>query len=219
MLPAMLVLMLCWTNDSDAPVKTATSSTPAASARSMPFALGTSAAYRVADPPSRSEEDGTADPPSRSEEERAPGRRAMPAITSLASASCGMALGLTNEVASTTGKPAALSLSMKAILSAVDTTPFSFWRPSRGPTSTTVTRWGRLESMSVAMIALLTRGKETRLNTKETKETEVHGVMRSFLLMRRSPRRYPALRALRRRAPRRRRRGGCARCGLDMATR
>jgi hypothetical protein len=37
----------------------------------------------------------------------------MPAITSLASASCGMALGLTNEVASITGKPASLRRSMK----------------------------------------------------------------------------------------------------------
>ena len=61
----------------------------AASARSMPFALGTSAAIAH------------------------PGWRSMPAITSVASASCGTARGLTNEVASMTGKPAVLNRSMK----------------------------------------------------------------------------------------------------------
>jgi hypothetical protein len=66
----------------------------------------------------------------------------MPAKTSPASAMRGTHFGLTNEATSITGRPAALSMSTNAILSAVVTAAASFWSPSRGPTSTTVTLEG-----------------------------------------------------------------------------
>src|SRR5262245_25324686 len=75
----------------------------------------------------------------------------MPVMTSAASASWGMAFGLTKDVASITGKPDALSRLINWTLSAVSTTPCSFCRPSRGPTSTTVTRRGRSVRGSVGM--------------------------------------------------------------------
>ena len=68
---------------------------------------------------------------------RGGGRRAGPAS---ASASCGTALGETNDVTSTTGRPASARSSTKRTFSAAGTVAASFWRPSRGPTSTTVTR-------------------------------------------------------------------------------
>src|SRR5215218_3663218 len=105
-------------NDSDAAAKTPISVTRAAFARASPARLGTSAAYRV------------------------PGLREMPANTSDASAICGTHFGLTNADTSMTGSPAALSRSMNAILSAVETGGPSFCRPSRGPTSTKLTRLG-----------------------------------------------------------------------------
>src|SRR2546429_4610106 len=63
----------------------------------------------------------------------------MPANTCSASAICGTHFGLTNADTSMTGRFAALSLSTNAILSAVETIADSFCKPSRGPTSTTVT--------------------------------------------------------------------------------
>ena len=63
------------------------------------------------------------------------------AKTSRASASCGTRSGRTNDVTSTTGRPAAASRSTKATLSAVAIRAASFCRPSRGPTSTIVTRF------------------------------------------------------------------------------
>ena len=63
------------------------------------------------------------------------------ANTSRASASCGTRSGRTNDVTSTTGRPAAASRSTKATLSAVAIRAASFCRPSRGPTSTIVTRF------------------------------------------------------------------------------
>src|SRR5712691_11902928 len=70
----------------------------------------------------------------------------MPANTSSASANCGTHLGLTNADTSMTGSRAALKRLTNAILSAVETLARSFCRPSRGPTSTTVTR--RFTSLS-----------------------------------------------------------------------
>jgi hypothetical protein len=66
----------------------------------------------------------------------------MPAITCAASPICGTHLGETKLVASITGNPAALSLSISSIFTAAGTTPGSFCRPSRGPTSTIFTRLG-----------------------------------------------------------------------------
>jgi hypothetical protein len=69
-------------------------------------------------------------------------RRRIPANTLVASAICGTHFGLTKDETSMTGAPASDSLSMKAILSAVEIDAASFWSPSRGPTSTTETRDG-----------------------------------------------------------------------------
>src|SRR3954466_6211052 len=66
----------------------------------------------------------------------------MPAKTSAASAICGTHVGLTNAETSTTGSPARERLFTKEILSAVLIAADSFCSPSRGPTSTTVTRAG-----------------------------------------------------------------------------
>src|SRR5215217_3221734 len=60
-------------------------------------------------------------------------------MTSAASASCGTAFGLTKLVTSMTGRPAAVSASTNAIFALVGIVVASFWRPSRGPTSTTTT--------------------------------------------------------------------------------
>ena len=65
----------------------------------------------------------------------------MPANTSAASAICGTHFGLTNADTSITACPAALNRLTNSILSAVETLARSFCNPSRGPTSTTVTRW------------------------------------------------------------------------------
>ncbi len=53
-----------------------------------------------------------------------------------------MDVGLTNEVASMAGSPASDSASMKRTFTSVATVACSFCNPSRGPTSTTVTRLG-----------------------------------------------------------------------------
>ena len=71
---------------------------------------------------------------------RAPGtaRRAVAragAISSSASASCGIALGDTKLVASISRRPASASRSMKRSFASVAIGAASFWSPSRGPTS------------------------------------------------------------------------------------
>src|SRR6476661_4112219 len=66
----------------------------------------------------------------------------MRAMTSALSAICGTHFGDTNAVASTTGSPAAESRSISSTLTAVEIEPCSFCRPSRGPTSTSLTRDG-----------------------------------------------------------------------------
>src|SRR5665647_395042 len=66
----------------------------------------------------------------------------MPAITSAASAICGTHLGDTKLVTSISFKPASCSRCTSPILTAAGTACFSFCRPSRGPTSTNLTREG-----------------------------------------------------------------------------
>src|SRR5579884_1626064 len=106
--------------------------TPAARARSIPLRFGTNTGYCVE------------------------GRRTISAITAAASLNCGIARGLTNEVASTTGKPASASIWIKRIFCSVVIRAFSFCKPSRGPTSTTRTDFGRWE-----VIAFMTRHLDT----------------------------------------------------------
>src|SRR3954468_6421802 len=60
--------------------------------------------------------------------------------TSVWSAICGTHFGDTNAVASTERSPAAASRSISSSFTAVGTSPGSFCRPSRGPTSTMRTR-------------------------------------------------------------------------------
>src|SRR5688500_12560572 len=71
----------------------------------------------------------------------------MPANTSAASASCGTHFGLTKLVASMVRRPVAVSRSISSIFAAAGTSVFSFWRPSRGPTSTMRTGRGRARSL------------------------------------------------------------------------
>src|SRR5262245_52870013 len=78
----------------------------------------------------------------------------MPAKISAASAICGTHFGLTNAETSMTECPASLRSLTNAILSAVAIAAASFWRPSRGPTSTIVTRVGRLLKIDQAGIRL-----------------------------------------------------------------
>src|SRR5215207_4341986 len=64
----------------------------------------------------------------------------MRSSTSVWSAICGTHFGETNAVASTAGRPASARRSMSSSLTAVGTSPGSFCKPSRGPTSTMRTR-------------------------------------------------------------------------------
>src|SRR3954469_22172956 len=66
----------------------------------------------------------------------------MPAITSAASAICGTHLGETKLVTSISVNPASCNRCTRPILTSAGTWPFSFCRPSRGPTSTSLTREG-----------------------------------------------------------------------------
>src|SRR4051812_14464783 len=105
-------------NDSEAAANTATSVAPAARAASNPCRFGTSTGYEVAGP------------------------RLMRAITDALSAICGTHFGDTNAVASIAVKPVRVNRSISSTLMSVGTMPFSFCRPSRGPTSTSFTRAG-----------------------------------------------------------------------------
>src|SRR5262245_42806330 len=126
--------MLRRLNVSDAAAKIATSLTPAASARSRPARLGTSALYRT------------------------PGFRVMPANTSAASPICGTHFGDTNAETSMRECPAAVNRSTNAIFAAAGTTACSFCSPSRGPTSTTLTRVGRDAVRGAASLESLKAG-------------------------------------------------------------
>ena len=95
-------------------------------------------------------------------------------MTSLASLNCGMARGLTNDVASTTGKPASASIVMNCIFCSVGTSAFSFCSPSRGPTSTTRTKEGK--------------GSETSCHTSRSSILVVRGRFETVILS------YPHLR-------------------------
>ncbi len=64
-------------------------------------------------------------------------------MTWAVSAICGTHFGDTKLVASTAGSPASVRRSMSSTLTSVGTTPGSFCRPSRGPTSTIFTRFGK----------------------------------------------------------------------------
>ncbi len=101
-------------------MNTRISSTPAAAARSAPLAFGTRAANLV------------------------PRERSSFASTSAASTSCGTARGDTNEENSMIGRPASTSWLISAILVAVGMKSCSIWKPSRGPTSVTVTFLGMI---------------------------------------------------------------------------
>jgi hypothetical protein len=105
----LLTFFLLWVSDAD--MNTAISRMPAASAVSSPRRFGTSALNRT------------------------PSRRPTPRATSELSASCGIHFGLTKLVISIADTPAAISASIRRILSAVGTWRASFCRPSRGPTS------------------------------------------------------------------------------------
>ena len=65
------------------------------------------------------------------------------------SAICGTHLGETNAPASTAGRPASASRSISADLGRERHRRGSFCRPSRGPTSTMVTRAGRCEQLAL----------------------------------------------------------------------
>jgi hypothetical protein len=119
-------LMLRWLKASLAEPNTTTSSGRVASAASRPFMLGVSTLRRT------------------------PCKRAMPAITAAASAICGTHFGLTKLVTSISFIPAACSACTSATLSSVRTGRASFCSPSRGPTSTSVTRWGIMGGLETA---------------------------------------------------------------------
>src|SRR5512134_2017861 len=66
----------------------------------------------------------------------------MRSSTSVWSAICGTHFGETKAVASTAGRPASARRSISSTLTAVGTSPRSFCKPSRGPTSTNRTKSG-----------------------------------------------------------------------------
>ena len=104
-----LTLARLWLSDTE--ITQMISRTPAASAISRPLALGTSTWMR-----------------------RPFGSRARRRISPV-SASCGIALGDTNEPISRRLKPQAASCSMRAILVSVGMSGLTAWKPSRGATS------------------------------------------------------------------------------------
>jgi hypothetical protein len=68
----------------------------------------------------------------------------MPFSTAALSAICGTHFGLTKLVTSISRNPAACRRWTSSILTAASTICFSFCSPSRGPTSTSVTREGSM---------------------------------------------------------------------------
>src|SRR6476659_2593141 len=78
----------------------------------------------------------------------------MPFSTAALSAICGTHFGLTKLVTSISRRPAACRRWTSSILTAASTVCFSFCRPSRGPTSTRVTR----EGIMVCLLRLIHRG-------------------------------------------------------------
>src|SRR3954470_14227520 len=78
----------------------------------------------------------------------------MPASTAALSAICGTHFGLTKLVTSISRTPAGGSRCTSSILTAASTVCFSFCSPSRGPTSTRVTREGSMASPCVRTLPL-----------------------------------------------------------------
>src|SRR5258706_9196431 len=126
-------LMFFFEKASEAAPNTATSVAPAARAASKPLRLGVSTGYAT------------------------PGRRRMRSSTSVWSAICGTHLGETKAVASTAGSPASARRSINSTLIAVGTSPGSFCRPSRGPTSTILTASFKTDQLR-ALEHLVARG-------------------------------------------------------------
>ena len=118
---------------SDADMNTATSFIPAAIAASSPWRLGTSAEYT------------------------SPGLRTIRRDTSPPSASCGIHFGLTKLVISMARSPVSDSASMSFTLSSVGTMRDSFCRPSRGPTSYSVTSGGSCSNTAANFTTRVTR--------------------------------------------------------------
>src|SRR6188508_376656 len=89
----------------------------------------------------------------------------MPAITAALSLICGTHFGLTKLVTSIWLTPASCRRCTSSIFCAVVTGAFSFCSPSRGPTSTSVTRDG---SMAVLLLARAPRpiGRAPRGNPR-----------------------------------------------------
>src|SRR5471032_3477284 len=83
-----------------------------------------------------------------------PARRAMPAMTSALVAICGTHFGDTNDAASMLAKPALVRRSTSSIFTSAGTLSFSFCRPSRGPTSTILTCFGKLVFISISPVAV-----------------------------------------------------------------
>jgi hypothetical protein len=79
-----------------------------------------------------------------SAEYKAPDRRAILLKTSALSAICGTHLGDTNDAASMLVKPAAAKRLINSTFTKVGTCIASACKPSRGPTSTMVTRPGKV---------------------------------------------------------------------------
>ena len=75
---------------------------------------------------------------------------------------CGTHFGDTKLVASTTDKPAATNLCISCIFTDVGTLPFSFCRPSRGPTSTIFTKLGRSH---ISWRQIISRDKKRKTET------------------------------------------------------
>src|ERR1700730_2438217 len=74
-----------------------------------------------------------------------------PRSTASEPTNCGIAFGDTNAPTSTVCSPAPTSASMKAMRAATPTGVFSFWRPSRGPTSTMRT-WSLISILSTCRL-------------------------------------------------------------------
>src|SRR5215831_7938925 len=98
-------------------------------------------------------------------------------MTAAASAICGTHFGETKLVASIAGRPASVSRSIRPTLTSVGTVPFSFCRPSRGPTSTMRTRRGSFIERSIAMLAIDHAGdRQSGFNTPYLGGDLLHGI-------------------------------------------
>ena len=134
----LFTFFLLWVSDADR--KTAISFIPAFSAASSPCRLGTSAEYTI------------------------PGLRLMRDATSTASASCGIHLGFTKLVISMAGRPVSDRASISATLSVMGIRRASFWRPSLGLTSYSVTSGGSCSSTTRGSYTITNAGPSEGLD-------------------------------------------------------